>query len=106
MLIALVVGFLLFHIVEKLIVIHHAHESDYADHFHPQVGVLSALALAGHSFMDGLGIGLGFQVSTKVGIFMAVAVIAGAARSGVRACCFAALRSRSMSASNALNLSG
>ena len=74
--IALVVGFLLFHIVEKVIVIHHAHESDYADHFHPHVGVFSALALAGHSFMDGIGIGLGFQVSPKVGGFMAVAVIA------------------------------
>jgi len=74
--IALVVGFLLFHIVEKVIVIHHAHESDYADHFHPHVGVLSALALAAHSFMDGLGIGLGFQVSTTVGVFVAVAVIA------------------------------
>ena len=74
--IALVVGFLLFHIVEKVIVIHHAHEGDYADHCHPEVGVLSALALAAHSFMDGLGIGLGFQVSTSVGIFVAVAVIA------------------------------
>ena len=74
--IALVVGFLLFHIVEKLIVIHHAHEGDYADHFHPEVGVFSALALAAHSFMDGLGIGLGFQVSPSVGIFVAVAVIA------------------------------
>ena len=61
--IALVIGFLLFHILEKLIVIHHFHEGDYAEHKHPHVGVLSALALAGHSFMDGVGIGLGFQVN-------------------------------------------
>lgn len=74
--IALVIGFLLFHIIEKTIVIHHAHEEDYADHKHPHVGVLSALALAGHSFMDGVGIGLGFQVSPAVGILVAVAVIA------------------------------
>ena len=74
--IALVVGFLVFHIFEKLILIHHAHEADYADHKHPQVGMLSALALAGHSFMDGVGIGLGFQVSAKVGALVAVAVIA------------------------------
>src|ERR1700679_381510 len=47
--IALVVGFMLFHIVEKLIVIHHGHEEDYADHKHPHVGVLSALALRGPS---------------------------------------------------------
>src|SRR5579864_5001709 len=46
--IALVVGFMLFHILEKVIVVHHAHEGDYADHKHPHVGILSALALAGH----------------------------------------------------------
>jgi ZIP family zinc transporter len=73
--IALVVGFLLFHILEKVIVIHHAHEDDYAEHKHPQVGILSALALAGHSFMDGVGIGLGFQVSPTVGFIVAIAVI-------------------------------
>src|SRR5579864_8979195 len=43
--IALVIGFLLFHILEKSIVIHHAHEGDYAEHKHPHVGILSALAL-------------------------------------------------------------
>jgi zinc transporter ZupT len=74
--VALVIGFMLFHIVEKLIVIHHAHEEDYADHKHPHVGILSALALAGHSFMDGVGIGLGFQISPSVGIVVAIAVIA------------------------------
>ena len=73
--IALVTGFLLFHILEKSIVLHHSHEDEYADHKHPQVGVFSALALAGHSFMDGVGIGLGFQVSSTVGILVAIAVI-------------------------------
>jgi zinc transporter ZupT len=73
--IALVAGFLVFHILEKTILIHHAHEEDYAEHKHPQVGVLSALALAGHSFMDGVGIGLGFQISPAIGILVAVAVI-------------------------------
>ncbi len=73
--VALVIGFLLFHILEKSIVIHHAHEGDYADHKHPQVGILSALALAGHSFMDGVGIGLGFQVNPAVGLLVAIAVI-------------------------------
>jgi ZIP family zinc transporter len=74
--IALVLGFLVFHILEKTILIHHSHEDEYADHKHPQVGVLSALALAGHSFMDGVGIGLGFQVNSTVGLLVAIAVIA------------------------------
>ena len=73
--VALVFGFLLFHILEKSIVIHHAHEGDYAEHKHPHVGVISAIALAGHSFMDGVGIGLGFQVNPAVGLLVAVAVI-------------------------------
>lgn len=72
---ALVAGFLIFHVLEKAILIHHAHEGDYADHVHPQVGVLSALALIGHSFLDGFGIGLGFQASPTVGILVAIAVI-------------------------------
>jgi len=48
--------------------IHHVHETDYPAHHHPQVGVLSAFALAGHSFMDGVAIGLAFQVSQAVGL--------------------------------------
>lgn len=73
--VALVVGFLLFHILEKFVLIHHVHEADYAVHHHPQVGVLSAFSLAGHSFMDGVGIGLAFQVSESVGVLVAIAMI-------------------------------
>jgi ZIP family zinc transporter len=73
---ALVIGFLLFHASEKLLLIHQAQEESYVGHHHPTVGVLSALALAGHSFMDGVGIGLGLQVSPRVGTIVAVAVIA------------------------------
>lgn len=73
--VALVVAFLLFHIMEKSILIHHAHDSEYGAHHHPQVGIFSALALSGHSFLDGVGIGLGFQVNPQVGIAVAIAVI-------------------------------
>jgi len=74
--VALVAGFLLFHMAEKLTLIHHAHEEDYAVHRHPGVGVLSALALSGHSFLDGVGIGAGFQISAAVGAIVGLAVIA------------------------------
>jgi zinc transporter ZupT len=76
--IALVVGFLGFHIIEKLTVIHHAHDQEeYSDsHKYPQVGLISALALSGHSFFDGVGIGLAFQVNATVGFAVALAVIA------------------------------
>lgn len=73
---ALVGGFLLFHIVEKLVIIHHAHEGEYvSEHKHQSVGVISALALSGHSFLDGVGIGLAFQVNTAVGLAVALAVL-------------------------------
>lgn len=74
--IALVVGFLVFHILEKTILLHHSHESGYKQHRHPHVGVASAMALSIHSFLDGVGIGLGFQVNGTVGIAVAIAVIA------------------------------
>lgn len=75
--VALIVGFLAFHIVEKSILIHHAQEGEYEKgHHHPHVGVASALALAGHSFLDGVGIGLAFQVNEGIGLAVAIAVIA------------------------------
>ncbi|HEX7327649.1 MAG TPA: ZIP family metal transporter [Casimicrobiaceae bacterium] len=73
--IAMVLGFLVFHSLEKFVLVHHSHEPYYASHHHPTVGVLSALALIGHSFMDGVGIGLGFQVSPAVGVAVALAVV-------------------------------
>ena len=74
--IALVIGFLLFHSLEKFVLVHPAQEEHYTHHHHPHVGVASALVLAAHSFMDGVAIGLGFQVSNAVGLTVAIAVIA------------------------------
>lgn len=83
--VALVVGFLGFHIVEKLLLIHHEHETKYGKHKHPQVGVLSSLALGGHGFMDGIGIGLAFQVNTAIGIAVSTALVAHKFADGLNA---------------------
>lgn len=72
----LVIGFLIFHIGEKVLLIHHSHEDNYGDHKHPTVGLFSALALSAHSFLDGVAIGLAFQISSEVGIVVAIAVLA------------------------------
>lgn len=74
--VALVAGFMLFHIVEKSILIHYSQEHEYEIHHHPNVGIASAVALAGHSFLDGVAIGLGFQAGGAIGIAVAIAVIA------------------------------
>jgi ZIP family zinc transporter len=75
-LIAIVTGFLVIHILEKYAVIHNSHEKEYADHRHPHVGIVSSSGLIFHSFLDGVGIGLGFHVSQHIGILVAIAVIA------------------------------
>lgn len=74
--VALVVGFLVFHVLEKVLLIHHEQEEVYGKHKHPVVGAVSALALACHSFLDGVGIGLGFQISSALGLLIGIAVIA------------------------------
>lgn len=74
--IALVAGFLTFHAIEKLVIMHGAHEDEYGNHHHPRLGVISALALAGHSLADGLAIGMAFKLNSAVGIAVALAVIA------------------------------
>ena len=73
--VALTAGFLTFHLIEKFIPLHEASEESYGPHRHPRLGVTRAIALSGHSFLDGLSIGVAFQVSSSVGAAVAIAVI-------------------------------
>jgi ZIP family zinc transporter len=75
-LVAIVAGFLVIHSLEKIALIHTAHEDEYADHKHPVVGLVGAGGLALHSFLDGVGIGLAFHVSSEIGWVVSLAVIA------------------------------
>jgi zinc transporter ZupT len=68
-------GFLVFHIFERLVPLHETGEDKYGPHAHPRLGIARALALTGHSFLDGLSIGVAFQVSSEVGVAVAIAVI-------------------------------
>ncbi|MEI6528407.1 MAG: ZIP family metal transporter [bacterium] len=52
----------------------HSHDHDDGECCSPK-GSLGAGSLSIHSFIDGLGIGLAFQVSTVVGVIVAVAVL-------------------------------
>ena len=73
--ITLTLGFLLFHLFEKFAPLHQGSEERYGPHRHPRLGTARAVALTGHSFLDGLSIGVAFQVSTAVGTAVAIAVI-------------------------------
>lgn len=76
--VAFAAGFLILHFVERLVAMHAAHEGEYETHHHhdPGVGLASASALVVHSFLDGVGIGLAFQVDETIGVAVAIAVIA------------------------------
>ncbi|MFI6158271.1 ZIP family metal transporter [Kitasatospora sp. NPDC051170] len=81
-------GFLTIHVVERAVAIHRSHEAEYAAHTHGHhhghghqerhqgVGLTAALALVGHSVMDGFAIGAAFQAGTTVGTVVAIAVVA------------------------------
>lgn len=73
--ITMTIGFLLFHLFEKFVPLHQGSEGQYGPHRHPKLGTARAVALSGHSFLDGLSIGVGFQVNTAVGTAVAIAVI-------------------------------
>jgi ZIP family zinc transporter len=68
-------GFVAFFLVERLLVLHHRDDAEQA-HSHARVGALGAAGLAAHSFVDGLGIGLAFDISTSTGVLVFLAVIA------------------------------
>lgn len=65
------VGFALFMVLDRLIMLHPHDES----HQQSKRGILGASSLSFHSFLDGLAIGLAFQVSAAVGAVVAAAVL-------------------------------
>jgi zinc transporter, ZIP family len=67
-------GFILFFLAERVLVLHHRDDPDQA-RAHHQVGTLGALGLSAHSFVDGLGIGLAFGLDTATGVLVFIAVI-------------------------------
>ncbi|MFB7599531.1 ZIP family metal transporter [Streptomyces sp. NPDC056160] len=73
-----VAGFLLAHLVERLLAARQAAHGGAEHHQHraPEVGLTAAAAMVGHSAMDGVAIGAAFQVGGGMGAAVALAVIA------------------------------
>ncbi|MET8245516.1 ZIP family metal transporter [Streptomyces sp. NPDC005202] len=72
-----VAGFLLAHLVERLLAARQAaHGAEEHGHRAPEVGLTAAAAMVGHSAMDGVAIGAAFQVGGGMGLAVALAVIA------------------------------
>lgn len=84
--IAFVFGFLALHFVEKLFGSHEPAHSDYAEeHKHSAniAGVLGAVAMGGHVFLDGVGLGLSFKVSNALGVAVFIAILSHAFSDGL-----------------------
>ncbi|MFD3653736.1 ZIP family metal transporter [Streptomyces sp. 24-1644] len=67
-------GFLVAHLVERLLAGRQAAHGA-SDERVPQVGLTAAAAMVGHSLMDGIALGAAFQVGGGMGAAVAVAVI-------------------------------
>ncbi|MQS35614.1 ZIP family metal transporter [Streptomyces katsurahamanus] len=68
-------GFLVAHMVERLLAVGRAAHGA-RDQKTPEVGLTAAAAMVGHSLMDGIAIGAAFQVGDRMGVTVALAVIA------------------------------
>ncbi len=68
------VGFLLFFLVEKYFHWHHHHDEESGIHIHP-VGYISLAADGIHNFIDGILIGVSYLVAIPLGIATTLAVI-------------------------------
>jgi len=72
LMIALVATFIFFSLVERFFLTHHHHEDEEHGHI---MGPIGAIGLVTHSFLDGVAIGIAFQVNSSMGILVALAVI-------------------------------
>ncbi len=73
--IAVLIGFLSFYILEKFMIVHSCTEDDCNNRHHESVGLLGGIGLTFHSLIDGLAIGAGFLINPQVGILVSVGVI-------------------------------
>lgn len=71
-------GFIAYLVLDRVIMLTTTREEDgdHAGHAHHARGTLGAAALTVHSFLDGVAVGLAFQVSAAVGAVVTLAVLA------------------------------
>lgn len=68
-------GFLVYLILDRAVFLHAHEPHESHENSSPERGILGASSLSFHSFLDGVAIGLAFQVSTAIGAVVAVAVL-------------------------------
>ncbi|MDY6844316.1 MAG: ZIP family metal transporter [Thermodesulfobacteriota bacterium] len=70
-------GFILFYVLESIMVIHSGSEIHFREKSNPQhsKGIVMFTGLFFHSFIDGIIIGVGFEVEPRVGLVTSLGVI-------------------------------
>jgi zinc transporter, ZIP family len=89
--IAFVAGFFALHFAEQLFASHEPSESDYGhEHNHAAniAGTLGGIAMGGHVFLDGVALGIAFQVSKSLGVAVFIAILAHAFSDGLNTVSF------------------
>ena len=83
-------GFFGFYILENFIIIHSGTEIQYCidedephSHMLPSTGIMAFSGLALHSLVDGIIIGVGFEVDPSIGVLAALAVISHEVPEGI-----------------------
>jgi len=75
LMVTVICGFVGIFLLEKGTIIHGEKQHDEPGHHH-NVGLVGAIGLSFHSFLDGLAIGVGFKASPQVGLVVLLAVVA------------------------------
>jgi ZIP family zinc transporter len=75
LMVVVICGFVGIFLLEKMTIIHSEKQHDAPGHHH-HVGLIGAIGLSFHSFLDGLAIGVGFKAGTEVGFVILLAVLA------------------------------
>jgi zinc transporter ZupT len=76
----IVIGFLIYTILDRLFT--HSHADEQCEN-HNHKGVLGAGSISLHSLLDGIIVGLAFQISSAVGIALAIAIFAHSFSDGI-----------------------
>jgi zinc transporter ZupT len=75
LMLTLIAGFVGIFLLEKATIIHSEKQHDAPGHRH-NVGLVGAIGLSFHSFLDGLAIGVAFQAGSETGFVVLLAVLA------------------------------
>jgi len=70
-------GFIFLYILERYVSVHRVCEGGVCRNLrHPKGGWIGAIELSAHSYIDGFAIGMGFRFDARVGLLIAIAVLA------------------------------